>query len=83
MKLEASLMTEVLSIDEMKERFPNEWILIGDPQTNPGPVLLGGAVLWHSPDRDEVYQKAFELRQKSMGFFYTGVVPQEHMEFAL
>ena len=76
-------MTEVLSIDEMNARFPNEWILIGDPRTDPGPVLLGGAVLWHSPDRDEVYQKAFELRRESMGFHYTGIVPQENMEFAL
>jgi hypothetical protein len=44
MALEANFMNEVLSIDEMKARFPNEWILIGDPQTNPGPVLVGGTV---------------------------------------
>jgi hypothetical protein len=83
MVLEANAMTDVLPIDEIKSRFPDEWILIGDPQTAPGPVLLGGTVLWHSPHRDEVYQKAVELRRKSIGFFYTGAVPQENMEFSL
>jgi hypothetical protein len=80
-------MSNVLSIEEIKSEFPDEWVLIGDPQTTPAPVLLGGSVLWHSPDRDEVYQKAIELRPThgptSVAFFYTGKVPQEGIEFAL
>jgi hypothetical protein len=76
-------MSEILSIDEIESRYPNEWILIGDPQTNEALAVLRGTVLWHSTDRDEVYQKAVELRPKHVAFHYSGTVPQEDMEFAL
>lgn len=76
-------MSEKLSIDEIGSRYPNEWVLIGDPQTNEAQTVLSGTVLWHSPDRDEVYKKSVELRPKHVAFHYTGKVPQENMEFAL
>ena len=77
-------MTDVLSINEIESRYPNEWILIGDPQTNAAQAVLSGTVLWHSPDRDEVDQKAIELPPpKHIAFHYSGPVPQEDMEFAL
>lgn len=77
------MMNEILSIDEMKSRYPNEWILIGDPQTNDASAVVGGQVLWHSTDRDEVYMKSVELRPKHIAYHYTGKVPQDNMEFAL
>jgi hypothetical protein len=39
-------MDEILSVDEIKARFPSEWVLLGDPQTADGPVLLGGKVVF-------------------------------------
>ncbi len=76
-------MTETLSIDEIESRYPDEWILIGEPQMNNALAVLRGTVLWHSPNRDEVYQKAIELRPKHIAFHYSGTVPQADMEFAL
>ena len=75
-------MSRLLSIDEIESRYPDERILIGDPQTNEALAVLSGTVLWHSADRDEVYQKAVELRSKHVAFHYSGIVPQEDMEFA-
>lgn len=61
-----------LSRQEIEARHQDEWVLIGDPETNTSMEVVGGSVLWHSPNRDEVYQKAKELRPQSFAFLYTG-----------
>jgi hypothetical protein len=76
-------MVDTLSITEIEEKYPSEWVLLEDPDTDDDLKVQSGKVLWHSPDRDEVYQKAIELRPKHAAFLYTGIVPQENMEFVL
>ena len=76
-------MVDTLSISEIEVRYPCEWVLLQDPETGDDLKVKSGTVLWHSPDRDEVYNKAVELRPKRAAFLYTGKVPQENMEFAL
>jgi hypothetical protein len=61
-------MVDVLTIDEIQARFPSEWVLIGDPQTDEYHRLLAGTVLFHSPDRDDVDQKLLELRPPRFAF---------------
>jgi hypothetical protein len=47
-------MVEILTIEEMKERYPDEWVLIGDYQTKPSSLeVVAGRVLAHHKDRDE------------------------------
>lgn len=75
-------MAEVLTIDEINQRFPDEWILIGDPETDEFLEVLGGTILFHSSDRDEMYRKAVELKPKRSATLYTGSLPDD-MEFAL
>lgn len=71
-------MTEqVLSLAEIEERFAGEWILLKDPVLGQDGKVAGGRVVWHSKDRDEVYQKAVELRLKHSAFLYTGTVPED------
>jgi hypothetical protein len=69
-------MADVLTIDEICSRFPSEWLLIEDPQTNDSLEVLAGAVLYHAADRDEVYRKAVELRPKRFATLYTGTIPR-------
>ena len=69
-------MSEVLSIDEIKSRFDTEWVLVEDPELDENLRVLRGRVVWHSKDRDEVYQKAVELRPKHSAFLYTGEMPE-------
>jgi hypothetical protein len=46
-------MTEVMTIEEMKKRYPDEWVLIGDYQTKPSSLeVVAGRVLAHNKDRD-------------------------------
>lgn len=53
-------MNEVLTRAEVEALFPNEWILMTDP--DPGTdVNFRGRVIAHSKDRDEIHRKAMEL----------------------
>jgi hypothetical protein len=75
-------MDEILTIDEIKARYAPDWVLIGEPQVDEFQHLLAGKVLYHGPDRDEVYGKAIELRPGSFAFRYLGELPED-MAFLL
>ena len=70
-------MNEILSIDEMKARYAPDWVLIAEPETDEAQHLKAGKVLFHSPDRDEVYQKAIDLRLSHFAFRYLGEMPED------
>ncbi len=70
-------MVEVLEIDQIKTRYDSEWILLEDPETDETLHVRRGKILWHSKNRDEVYQKALELRPKHSAFLYTGEFPDD------
>jgi hypothetical protein len=69
-------MGEILSLDEIKSRFDSEWVLVEDPQLDESLQVQAGWVVFHSKDRDEVYQKAVELHLKHSAFLYTGELPE-------
>ena len=69
-------MDQVLTIESIKQQFESEWVLIDDPQTNDSLEVLGGKVLHHSKDRDEVYRKAVALRPQRSAVIYTGEIPE-------
>ena len=70
-------MNETCLYDEMKTRYPDEWVLVGDPQTDENLQVLGGKVLWHSNDRDELYRKAIELRPLSSAILCFAQTPDD------
>lgn len=51
-------MSDVLTIDEINKRYPEEWVLIGDPVTDDSLEVLSGTVLFHGKDRQEMYRAA-------------------------
>jgi hypothetical protein len=69
-------MLEMLTIDEIESRYAPEWVLIGEPQTDENLKVWGGKVLFHSPDRDEVFRKAGELRPGRFAVRFLGVWPE-------
>jgi hypothetical protein len=73
---------EILTVKEIEERYPSEWVLIEDPEVDEQLDVVRGKVIWHSSDRDEVYQKAIDLRTKSAATIFTGPWP-ENMEYVL
>jgi len=63
----------ILNYSEIKEQFPNEWILLANPLYN-NLEIINGIILYHSKDKREVCYKG---RDKTSGFdkiiiVYTG-----------
>lgn len=75
-------MNEILTLDEIRTRFPDEWVLIGEPEETDDLEVVSGRVLFHSPDSDETYRKAAELRPGRFATVFTGEIPSD-MDFAL
>ena len=45
--------TNFLTFDKVKELYPNEWILLGNPEMK-NTSVIGGVVVYHSKDKKEV-----------------------------
>ena len=52
---------QYLTMAEIEKRFPNEWVLIDRPKTTRYQEVLGGYVVYHGPDKLELYRKVDEL----------------------
>ncbi len=53
-----------ITLDELKKLYPDEWVLLGNPQMK-NTSVLGGVVLYHSKDKKEV---CYIGRDKTAGF---------------
>ena len=53
-----------ITLDELKKLYPDEWVLLGNPQMK-NISVLGGVVLYHSKDKKEV---CYIGRDKTAGF---------------
>jgi hypothetical protein len=73
---------ERLTFEEIKARYAPNWVLIGEPETDEYQRVVAGKVLFHSLKRDEVYQKAIELRPGDFAFRFLGTIPED-MVFVL
>lgn len=70
-------MAQTLTIKDMKKKFPSEWILVSDPETNKSLEISRGKVEFHSKDRDEVYREAVHRKLKKFATLYTGHIPKD------
>jgi hypothetical protein len=64
------MQTERLTWDEMKQRYPNQWLVIVDFETDELGHLLSGVVERHSPDMREAARPP--ALGRSTAFQYTG-----------
>ena len=70
-------MPNAMTIEEIESQFPNEWILVIDPNTGPDLKVRSGVVAAHSKDREEVYRKALELKPKLSAVWFNGDPPDD------
>ena len=70
-------MSEELTIDEINRLYPDEWVLIGDPETDGEQKRLCGQVLCHSKDRHQVYDEAQRTTCSHIATHFTGTVPDD------
>ena len=70
---------------EIESLYPNEWVLLDRPRTDRAQQVLGGYVLFHSPDKLAVYDRVKELPKPfDISVWYTGPVgPADGDEYLL
>ncbi len=79
---------QTLSIDQIKKQYPDQWILIGNPELSEPDVngsilskLIRGIVLFASKDKREIAYKAFDLKKAvdTTACIYTGEIPKNRL----
>lgn len=68
---------EILTIEEMKSRYSNQWLLVGEPEVDENQNLIRGQVLAYSPDEYEIYNALSSVDVKSTAIEYTGSIPED------
>ena len=76
---------QVLSIEEIRHLYPDQWVLIGNPEVRNSEILepivykiLRGVVLLASKDKRELGFRAIDVRQgyDSISCIWTGEFPK-------
>jgi hypothetical protein len=72
----AEVKTEVLKMAEIEARYPNQWIVVGNPVFN-GMDVLEGVVVAHHVDKRIASMEGGERRAsfKKVTLFYVGQLP--------
>lgn len=63
---------EILTLEEIFNRYQDEWVLIVEPELDEDLNVICGEVIAHSPDRDELYSKLGLREGRSCAIEYTG-----------
>ena len=70
-------MGEIMSLQEMRERYRGQWVLVGYEELDDDLNVLRGEVLGHSPDRDGIYRQLMTMQGKRVSVEYMGEVPED------
>lgn len=71
---------EILTIAEIRDRYPSEWVLIADPESDDQWNALRGQILAHSPEREEIDKALSGFKQiQSISIEYTGPIPSDYV----
>ncbi len=68
---------EILTLQEMYERYPDQWILIAYTKLDENLNIIRGEVLAHAKDYDQLYENSLPRKGKSIAIEYTGTVDDD------
>ena len=66
---------ERLTLDEMRQKYPDQWLFIVDCEHSESTELLSGIVAVHSPSRDVINNASAEYKGGA-AIRYTGKPPE-------
>ncbi|XZN93775.1 MAG: hypothetical protein ACM65M_13550 [Microcoleus sp.] len=70
---------EILTAAEIRDRYPREWVLIADTESDDLWNVIRGEVLAHSPQREEIDRALTKFKDvRSISIEYTGPIPDEY-----
>lgn len=61
-----------MRLDEIKEQYPNEWVLIEFTELDDELRVVEGTVVAHSPSRNQIENELMALRNGKIAVEYTG-----------
>ena len=71
---------EAIRIEDIKKKYPDEWILLGNPEVDrQKQTILSGILLYHSPDKREVCYLGRSLitDYRKTALFFNRVTPRK------
>ena len=73
------------SIEDIKSSYPDEWIVLGDPEKDEYNRTIAGVVLYHSPDKRELAYRDKPLVKlyKRKALFFNRVTPRREKRQAI
>ena len=71
----------ILSLQEIYQFYPNQWVLILNPELDEELNVIQGQVLAHSANRDEIYNQLFLRQGQPVAIEYTGTIPDDIVVF--
>jgi hypothetical protein len=74
------MQATILTFEQMKERYPNQWLLVLNTKTAANFDLVEGEVIAHAPERDTIYDALARERKTRTGTLsieYTGPIPDD------
>lgn len=66
-----------MTLEEIKQRYPGEWVLIEFAELDEELRVVEGEVIAHSSNKDEIYKKLLELENEKIAIEFTGDMPKE------
>ena len=66
---------QIMSLEEIFSLYPDEWVLIVNPELDEEFSVIRGEVLAHATERDEIYSKLSLRNGKSVAIEYTDSIP--------
>jgi hypothetical protein len=73
----SSFMENILTLQEMSDRYNNEWLLIAYTELDENMIVVRGEVLAHSPNQGDVYEALPIAKGRNVAFEYVGTVPTD------
>lgn len=70
---------DILTIDEIRERYPREWVLIEDTELDEDDNVIKGILLAHSSNPEEIDRALLNYSDiQSLAIEYTGPIPDDY-----
>lgn len=74
MTISIPLISEILTMEEIKERYPQQWVLIAYTERDEYLNVIRGEVLAYSPDCDDIEDYLPNRNGKPVAIEYTGPI---------
>lgn len=66
-----------MRVDEIRKKYPNEWVLIEFSKLGKDLRVKEGKVLAHASNKEDIYRALLQTRGKNVSIEYCGEMPQD------